>query len=189
MSANSRSPKPVKAVHLPPVDTTSPLARPVVPENAWQQLVASVGRGPILAVLFLAILLPALLCGALAVDVLRPNSETIPLQGAVDPNVALADGGHTVRVIALEAGTTNPIPFGTFRVDTWSGRYPERYEGELLSGAAVFIVGKEWIGQVDIRFNGTCTATGETFDFTATTELIGKPYGWDDRTVYFDSVC
>lgn len=184
----STRPKPAKPVHLP-ADNTPALTRPVVPDTAVEHLVARVGRGPILAVLFLAVSLPTLLCVSMIGDLLSSNSGTTQLVGSVDPNVALADGGRTVRVNAVYAGTSQPLHFGTFRVDTWSGRYPERWEGELVTGTAVFIVGKEWIGQVVIRFAGSCPDTKETFDMSATTELIGKPYGWKDRTLYFEPPC
>lgn len=137
-----------------------------------QLLIAHLGR-------FITWLLLTVILASIAILLVRQLPIDRPDTGPISPGEALAQGGHTVTVRAVCEDTGEPLEGGIYEVITLDGRPPAMTEGELADNTVQFVVGPDWIGQVEIyQWRGIWTG-----DFDEVSELIGKPYGWHPRTV------
>jgi len=181
MSANPKSPKLSQSSPLTS-DSNSTDRRPTVEQSDWEHFVASVGRGNIFLALGAGIFLIILLCAIIAFLLPGGKPKTI------EPAVALATGGHTIRVSAVYPKGER-LAFGTYSVITLAGLAPSQSRGDLASGSAQVVVGSDWIGQIRIHQDGQCGHFWNTFDIENTTDLIGEPYGWQDRLISLPYPC
>ena len=145
-------------------------------------LVFRLGR-PLTILLIVAA--PFVLGLALAIAALIIGSVHTLFLDPISPAAALAIGGHTIRVYSHDA-QEKPIVSGEWRVETWSGRPPQRSHGDLAGDVAEVIVGPDWIGRVRVRYGGDCEPGSPAEEVT---KLIGEPYGWEGGTLIFDQRC
>lgn len=134
--------------------------------------------GRVVAWALLALLFLALLGGAATAWALlfRPDP-------GISPAEALAEGGHTIEVLALAKATGAPLRSGSYTVETHDGRPPRDRHGDLANGVAEIVVGPDWIGQIRV-VQPRCSPPYELV-----TTLIGAPYDWGPRTLTFDADC
>lgn len=98
----------------------------------------------------------------------------------IDPDEALANGGHVVTVQAWCGENREPLGGDRFEVLSHSGRPPSLQTGHLSGNMVQVVVGSDWIGQVKIiKHRGWGGPSEET------TDLIGNAFGWHERQVHF----
>ena len=120
-----------------------------------------------------------LVCGGLVVLLVgaRFGLAAIRAYLPIDPNEALASGGHIVTVRAVCGPDRQPLGGDAYEVLTRSGRPPKQQSGRLAGNLVQVIVGPDWMGQVEITKHRSNHSTVELSD------VIGEPFGWHDRVV------
>lgn len=117
--------------------------------------------------------------GVLLLVILSLTVAWVREPGPIDPAEALANGGHVVKVFVFCGSDGDGLGKPSYRVSTLSGRPPEQDSGELSGNLAQVVVGDDWIGQVRLIWDIGYDTHVEI------TDLIGAPFGWHDREVYF----
>lgn len=105
-------------------------------------------------------------------------------QAGIDPNEALAHGGHIVTVHTTRGPSTYGLP-GHYQVKTLAGQPPKQRSGEFSDDINV-VVGPDWIGQIKVTMS--CGGWSGA-DWSGISDPIGGAFGWDDQTVDIELFC
>jgi hypothetical protein len=104
-------------------------------------------------------------------------------QPGIDPNDALAHGGHIVTVDVWTSADWG----GRYEVKTLAGRPPKQRSGEFTDDVTV-VVGPDWIGQIKVSSEGYCPDRGNVA-WSAISDPIGGDFGWDEQRLSLYMYC
>lgn len=105
----------------------------------------------------------------------------------ISPQQSQVEGCCTVEVRVLDFG--RPVQGGRYKVETLTGRRPTTTDGEWSDGRIQIMVGRDWVGRVQVEVDRYCSGSFWSPTEKKWTELIGGSYGFNRRDIGIHTSC